>query len=81
MNFDELNKQMFTLQNEYKQPLQTNSKQSNINSVNFQEVNSPIETTQIKRPTKSGDHRNDINDKLNSLLFRHLLKFNKNYTQ
>jgi len=64
MNLDELNKQMFALQNEFKINAQT---ESNINAINFQEVKSPIETTQIKRPNKSGDHRNDINDKLNSI--------------
>ena len=76
MNLDDINKQMFALQNDFKQVKNTNSNQKptasspsfaleNINSINFQEVNKPIETTQIKRPTKTGDHRNDINDKLN----------------
>ena len=71
MNLDDINKQMFALQNDFQQ-MKTisphNSPQSsleNINSINFQEINSPIETTQIKRPIKTGDHRNDINDKLN----------------
>jgi len=79
MNLDELNKQLFALQNEFQQPLQNNFQplqnnvqqnnvqKSNINSVNFQEVNSAIETTQIKRPTKSGEHRSDINEKMNSM--------------
>ena len=69
MDLDELNKQMFVLQNEFKQQTQQlpQNKQINVNSINFQEVQSPIETTQIKRPTKSGEHRNDINDKLNSM--------------
>ena len=79
MNLDELNKQLFALQNEFQQPPQNNVQQpqnnlqqnnfqkSNVNSVNFQEVNSAIETTQIKRPTKSGEHRSDINEKMNSM--------------
>ena len=80
MNFDDLNKQLFALQNDFKQAPQTNipqfiTQQSNTpqykpletKSVNFQDIQSPIETTQIKRPTKSGDHRSDINDKMNSM--------------
>jgi hypothetical protein len=67
MNLDELNKQLFALQNEFQQPQQNNFQKSNVNSVNFQEVNSAIETTQIKRPTKSGEHRSDINEKMNSM--------------
>jgi len=71
MNLDDINKQMFALQNDFQQMKTTspqNSPQSsleNINSINFQEFNSPLETTQIKRPIKTGEHRNDINDKLN----------------
>ena len=70
MNLDELNKQLFSLQNEFQyQSNNTNNANNanNANSVNFQEMKSPIETTQIKRPTKSGEHRNDINDKMNSM--------------
>ena len=73
MNLDDINKQMFALQNDFQQMKNISpqnlpqSSLENINSINFQEINSPIETTQIKRPTKSGDHRNDINDKLNSM--------------
>jgi len=80
MNLDDLNKQLFALQNDFKQPPQSNTLQSinpqsntpqynslETKSVNFQDIQSPIETTQIKRPTKSGDHRSDINDKMNSM--------------
>ena len=70
MNFDDLNKQLFALQNDFKQPPQSNTPQYKPlenKSVNFQDIQSPIETTQIKRPTKSGDHRSDINDKMNSM--------------
>ena len=71
MNLDDINKQMFALQNDFQQMKNISpqnlpqSSLENINSINFQEINSPIETTQIKRPIKTGDHRNDINDKLN----------------
>lgn len=42
--------------------------QESINAINFvSPAESPFNTTQIKRPSKSGEHRNDINDKLNSL--------------
>jgi hypothetical protein len=48
----------------YQQQLQ------NINAINFNNPvpgEIPFSTTQIKRPTKSGEHRNDINDKLSNL--------------
>ena len=78
MDLEELNRQMFALQNEFKQPSSptvSSSKPSlntsplptsfpNSNAINFQEVKNTMETTQIKRPSKSGDHRADINDKL-----------------
>ena len=66
MNLDELNQQLFSLQNEFQSQPNTFS-DANINSVNFQSPQSPIETTQIKRPSKTGDHRNEINDKLNAM--------------
>uniref|UniRef100_A0A6C0EYP3 Uncharacterized protein n=1 Tax=viral metagenome TaxID=1070528 RepID=A0A6C0EYP3_9ZZZZ len=89
MDLEELNRQMFALQNEFKQPsspilsspkpsssnppfptsLPTSLPTSfpNSNAINFQEVKNTMETTQIKRPSKSGDHRADINDKLSSM--------------
>ena len=81
MDLEELNRQMFALQNEFKQPSSptvSSSKPSlntsplptsfpNSNAINFQEVKNTMETTQIKRPSKSGDHRADINDKLSSM--------------
>ncbi len=55
----------------YQQQIQQmQQQQQNINAINFNNPNPaemPFNTTQIKRPTKSGEHRNDINDKLNSL--------------
>lgn len=61
MNIDELNKEMFALENDFQQI----SKQiANTNDINFQPIKDKFETTQIKRPTKTGDHRNDINDKM-----------------
>jgi len=39
----------------------------NQKDINFQDVKNNIDTTQIKRPTKSGEHRNDINEKMNML--------------
>jgi hypothetical protein len=67
MNLDEINKQMLSLQNDFQNKNTNYSSLSseNVNSVNFQDHISPIETTQIKRPIKTGEHRNDINDKLN----------------
>ena len=59
MNLNELNKEMFNLQNEFAK--------SNLKDINFQDVKQTIDTTQIKRPTKSGDHRNDINEKMSML--------------
>ena len=59
MNLNELNKEMFNLQNEFAK--------SNLKDINFQDVKQTIDTTQIKRPTKSGDHRNDINEKMTML--------------
>ena len=39
----------------------------NQKDINFQDVKNNIDTKQIKRPTKSGEHRNDINEKMNML--------------
>jgi len=67
-DLDELNKQMNFFQNDY-----NTSPQGNINAVNFpspveQSIpNQPNITTQIKRPTKSGEHRNEINDKMSQM--------------
>ena len=79
MDLSVLNKEMFELQNDfqdhqYKPEIQkkhTNTNNthqfSNTQEVNFQPVKDIMDTTQIKRPTKSGDHRNDINEKMNIL--------------
>ena len=78
MDLNELNKEMFNLQNEFEKT-KLNSPQFNVKTVsqpkhfpnqqdvNFQNVKKNIDTTQIKRPMKSGDHRNDINEKMNML--------------
>lgn len=62
-NLDELNKQMQFFQNEYNTQ---NTMQNTMSSINFpaRDMNNSVITTQIKRPTRSGDHRNDINDKM-----------------
>ena len=39
----------------------------NQKDINFQDVKNNIDTTQIKRPTKSGEHRNDINEKMSMM--------------
>ena len=81
MDLSELNKEMFALQNDFQhnqynpviQQKNTNTNTnnthqfSNTQEVNFQPVKDIMDTTQIKRPTKSGDHRNDINEKMNML--------------
>jgi len=83
MDLSELNQQMFALQNEFQQyqnkPENTNTQYkntkqekysnqfSNTQDVNFQPVKDIMDTTQIKRPTKSGEHRNDINEKMNMM--------------
>lgn len=56
MDIEELNKQMSFFQNEY----------THNQSVNFPPpLETLIETTQVKRPTRTtGSHRNDINDKM-----------------
>ena len=78
MDLNELNKEMFNLQNEFEKT-KLNLPQPNVKTVsqpkhfpnqqdvNFQNVKKNIDTTQIKRPMKSGDHRNDINEKMNML--------------
>ena len=78
MDLNELNKEMFNLQNEFEKT-KLNSPQPNVKTVsqpkhfpnqqdvNFQNVKKNIDTTQIKRPMKSGDHRNDINEKMNMI--------------
>ena len=76
MDLEDLNKQMLALETEFhnnqsnKTNQQSQSNQStisfsNVDTVNFQEIKSPIDTAQIKRPTKSGEHRGEINDKMN----------------
>ena len=66
MNLDDLNSQMMAIHSDF-QTTPPAFVADNINSVNFQSQQNPIETLQIKRPTKSGDHRSDINDKMNLL--------------
>ena len=83
MDLSELNQQMFALQNEFQQyqnkpensnaqdknKIQTNysNQFANTQEVNFQPVKEIMDTTHIKRPTKTGEHRNDINEKMNML--------------
>ena len=72
MDLSELNKEMFALQNDFQKNMnQKNSSNSNqftnTQEVNFQPVKDIMDTTHIKRPTKSGEHRNDINEKMNML--------------
>jgi hypothetical protein len=81
MDLSELNKEMFALQNDFQHhQYKPDSQQKNTNTntnyanqfsnsqdVNFQPIKDTIDTTQIKRPTKSGEHRNDINEKMNML--------------
>ena len=78
MDLDDLNKEMSALQNDFQHYKLDNSSQTNNqkqfqkqfpnqNEVNFQPVKNNIDTTQIKRPSKSGDHRNDINEKMNMI--------------
>lgn len=67
LDLEEINKQMLFFQNDFK----TNPQQQyekDVSAINFQPPpDSPMQTTQIKKPTKSSGHRNDINDKLNNM--------------
>ena len=79
MDLSELNKEMFALQNDFQQyktdiPLHnfqnSQTAQNHLpkyQDINFQPIKQNIDTTQIKRPTKSGEQRNDINEKMNML--------------
>ena len=71
MDLNELNQQMLNLQNDfqqYKPEKVVQQKQfPKQQEVNFQPITQNINTTQIKRPIKSGEHRNDINEKMNML--------------
>lgn len=78
MDLEDLNKQMFALEvefhnnqsnktNQQSQSNQSTISVSNVDAVNFQAIKSPIDTTQIKRPTKSGEQRTEINDKMNEI--------------
>ena len=82
MELSDLNNQLLALQNEFQltsnsqqsqQQIQQQSQQQsqsqfpNQQDVNFQDSKKTIDTTQIKRPTKSGEHRNDINEKMAQL--------------
>jgi hypothetical protein len=69
-NLSDLNRQMISLNNDFQLYQSSNPVASDkVNSINFQDVQeqNPIETTQIKRPSRSGEHRNEINDKINAL--------------
>lgn len=82
MDFNELNKEMFALQNDfqnYKPVIQAKQAQfPNQQDINFQPIKQNIDTTQIKRPTKSGEQRNDINEKMNMLNSMHFIPENTN---
>ena len=75
MDLSELNKEMFLLENDFQQykpdsQLQYQPSQNQnpkYQDINFQPVKQNINTTQIKRPTKSGEQRNDINEKMSML--------------
>ena len=71
VDLEELNKQMLFFQNDFKinpQQAQNQQYENDISTINFQPPpDSPIQTTQIKKPVKSSGHRNDINDKLNNI--------------
>lgn len=60
MDLDQLNQELLSLQKDYNQNQTTND-------INFQDAINPIKTDQIKRTTKSGDHRLEFNDRLNNL--------------
>jgi hypothetical protein len=70
MDIEELNKQMSFFQNDYNgitNPLHNpNINQNQNQSINFPPpLDTPLPTTQIKRPTRTtGEHRNEINDKM-----------------
>jgi len=71
MDLEDLNRQMLALSAEFNTQQDSLSKSNttfpDVNTVNFQDIKSPIDTTQIKRPTKSGEHRGEINDKMNAI--------------
>ena len=82
MDLNELNKQMDLLQNDFHQykttTNQNTTNQPNTNNrntnqfnnsedINFQPIKNTIDTKQIKRPTKTGEHRNDINEKMSMM--------------
>ncbi len=60
MNLDQLNQELLSLQKDYTQ-------YQDHNKINFQDSSIPIKTDQIKRATKSGDHRLEFNDRLSNL--------------
>jgi hypothetical protein len=72
LDLEEINKQMLFFQNDFKtnpqQQIQNQQYEKDVSVINFQPpLDSPMQTTQIKKSTKSGGHRNDINDKLNNI--------------
>lgn len=60
MDLDQLNQELLSLQKDYTQFQQ-------YNKINFQDPTNLIKTDQIKRATKSGDHRLEFNDRLTNL--------------
>jgi hypothetical protein len=61
---DFLNNELSSLQSDY---LNFQQQQSTVNQINFQDptMGNKLNTEQIKRVTKSGDHRIEFNDRLN----------------
>jgi len=66
MDIEELNKQMSFFQNDYTHNQIGEDNTSLNKSINFPSpLETPLPTTQIKRPTRTtGEHRNEINDKM-----------------
>jgi hypothetical protein len=60
MDLDNLNQELLSLQKDYTQ-FQHNT------DINFQDPSNLIKTDQIKRATRSGDHRLEFNDRLTNL--------------
>ena len=70
MDFNDINSQLMSLEQDFiSNPLSTD----NVNSVNFQDPygnmnNNNLQNNNVKRPTKtSGEHRNEINERLSQL--------------
>lgn len=72
LDLEELNKQMLFFQNDFQtnpqKQIQNQQYEKDVSTINFQPPpDSPMQTTQIKKPTKTSGHRNDINNKLNNI--------------